>query len=303
MNGIQLAALAVAISTLLTSSVGGQQPIFRAETRLVVLQATVRNSRGELVTDLDKDAFTVYENGKRQPITLFRRDDVPVSIGLLIDNSASMRPLRTEVEAAALAFVRASHPLDEVFVVSFAVKAHVDVPMTNDLRSLESGVSAVDAIGGTAIRDAVILAQNYLQLHASHDRRVLLVITDGNDNTSFASRDQLRQMSEHNETAIFAVGLFGDDRSARRGRQELEQLTERTGGVLYCPTSIDQIDSVMLDIAHLIRNQYTIGYTPLDQTLDGKYRTIRVKVTGTGGGSSVRTRAGYWAIANPSGDH
>lgn len=303
MSGIQLAALAVAISTLLTSSVGGQQPIFRAETRLVVLQATVRNSRGEPVTDLDKDAFTVYENGKRQPITLFRRDDVPVSIGLLIDNSASMRPLRTEVEAAALAFVRASHPLDEVFVVNFAVKAHVDVPMTNDLRSLESGVSAVDAIGGTAIRDAVILAQNYLQLHASHDRRVLLVITDGNDNTSFASRDQLRQMSEHNETAIFAVGLFGDDRSARRGRQELEQLTERTGGVLYCPTSIDQIDSVMLDIAHLIRNQYTIGYTPLDQTLDGKYRTIRVKVTGTGGGSSVRTRAGYWAIANPSGDH
>jgi len=302
-SGIQLAALAVAISTLLTSSVGGQQPIFRAETRLVVLQATVRNSRGEPVTDLDKDAFTVYENGKRQPITLFRRDDVPVSIGLLIDNSASMRPLRTEVEAAALAFVRASHPLDEVFVVNFAVKAHVDVPMTNDLRSLESGVSAVDAIGGTAIRDAVILAQNYLQLHASHDRRVLLVITDGNDNTSFASRDQLRQMSEHNETAIFAVGLFGDDRSARRGRQELEQLTERTGGVLYCPTSIDQIDSVMLDIAHLIRNQYTIGYTPLDQTLDGKYRTIRVKVTGTGGGSSVRTRAGYWAIANPSGDH
>jgi Ca-activated chloride channel homolog len=301
-NGTHLAA-AVAMSILLTSNVRGQQPIFRAETRLVVLQATVRNNRGELVTDLDKDAFTVYENGKRQPITLFRRDDVPVSIGLLIDTSASMRPLRTEVEAAALAFVRASHPLDEVFVVNFAVKARVDVPMTNDLRSLETGVSAVDAIGGTAIRDAVILAQNYLQLHASHDRRILLVITDGNDNTSSATRDQLRQMSEHNETAIFAVGLFGDDRSAKRGRQELEQLTERTGGVMYCPTSIDQIDSVMLDIAHLIRNQYTIGYTPLDQTLDGKYRTIRVKVTGAGGGSSVRTRAGYWAIANPSRDH
>src|SRR4030095_13638967 len=103
-NGTHLAA-AVAMSILLTSNVRGQQPIFRAETRLVVLQATVRNSRGELITDLDKDAFTVYENGKRQPITLFRRDDVPVSIGLLVDNSASMRPLRKEVEAAALAFV------------------------------------------------------------------------------------------------------------------------------------------------------------------------------------------------------
>jgi VWFA-related protein len=107
-----------------------QAPSFRAETRLVVLHATVTNPRGEAVTNLDRSAFTVYENGKRQPITLFRRDDLPISIGLLIDNSGSMRPLRAKVEAAALAFARASNPDDEVFVINFADRVHVDVAMT-----------------------------------------------------------------------------------------------------------------------------------------------------------------------------
>ena len=297
----QGALAALAIFTLLIGSIeGSQQAVFRAETRLVVLRATVRNSRGELVNNLDQDAFTVYENGKRQPVMLFRRDDVPVSIGLLIDNSGSMRTLRAHVEAAALAFVRASHPLDEVFVVNFAARPRVDVPMTSDARTLEAGISAADAIGGTAIRDAVMLAENYLQVHASHDRRVVLVITDGNDNSSTASMDQLRRMSEHNETAIFAVAMFRDRRTATRGRQELAQLTERTGGAMYSPTSTDQIDSVMQEIAHLIRNQYTIAYAPLDQTLDGRYRTIHVKVAGAGGPFSVRTRAGYWAMHGPS---
>jgi len=287
---------AIVLANLLFASAGAQEPTFRAEARLVVLHATVRNGRGELIGNLEKGAFTVYEDGTRQAITLFHREDVPVSIGLVIDNSGSMRTSRAQVEAAALAFVRASHPLDEVVVVNFAAKARVDVEMTSDVHRLETGITAVEAIGGTAIRDAVILAQNYLETHASHDRRVLLLISDGNDNSSMATMDQLRQMSEHNETAIFAVGLFNDGRGTRRGRHELEQLAERTGGMLYSPRSIDQIQPVMLEIAHLIRNQYTLAYTPVDQALDGRYRAIRVKVSGSRGPFSVRTRAGYWSI-------
>ena len=295
---------AVVMSTLLLVRVGEQQPTFRAETRLVVLHATVRNNRGELITNLDKDAFSVYENGKRQPITLFHRDDVPVSIGLVIDNSGSMRTFRAQIVAAALAFVRASHPLDEVFVVNFAAKAKVDVPMTSDPRVLEAGIAAVDAIGGTAIRDAVMLAENYLQVHASHDRRVLLVLTDGLDNSSMATMDQLRQMSGHNETSVFAIGLFHDGSDARRGRRELERITDPTGGVTYSPASIDQITSVVLGVARLIRNQYTIAYTPLDQTLDGRYRTIQVRVVAAPAGPFVvRTRTGYWVMPNPAPDH
>jgi VWFA-related protein len=280
-----------------------QATTFRAETGLVVLRATVTNSGGELVTDLDKSAFTVYENGKRQPITLFHRDDVPVSIGLLIDNSGSMRPIRSRVEAAALAFVRASHPLDEVFVVNFAAKARVDVPMTRDVRVLEQGIAGGDALGGTALHDAVILAQNYLQVHATHDRRVLLLITDGDDSTSMATQDELARMSEHHETAIFAIGLFAERGAARRGRRELEHITDRTGGVTSVPDSIDDIEPVAVQIARLIRSQYTIAYTPLDQKRDGRYRKIRVEATGPGGRLTVRTRSGYWATRSPPANH
>jgi VWFA-related protein len=292
------AALAIAAVVLIT--VAGQQlPTYRAETRLVVVHATVKNARGELVTDLDRAAFTVYENGRRQPITLFRRDDVPVSLGLVIDNSGSMRSLRADVEKAALAFVRASNPSDDVFVLNFADKARIDVPSTRDLRVLEAGIARVDSIGGTAMRDAVLMAEGYLRQHASHDRRVLLVITDGNDNASTASIDQLRKTVGQSETAVFAVGLFRDGSPlAGRGRDELDHMTELTGGIAYYPPAFDQIDSVVLEIARQIRNEYTLAYAPVNQTFDGTYRAIRLKVEGPGG-PSVRTRPGYWATPTP----
>ena len=132
---------AVAAIVLLVGTFA-QSPTFKAETRLVVVHATVRNARGELVTTLERDAFTVYENGKRQPISVFRRDDIPVSLGLLIDNSGSMRTLRSKVEAAALALARASNPEDEIFVLNFNDKAHVDVPFTSDVSVLEAGIAS-----------------------------------------------------------------------------------------------------------------------------------------------------------------
>jgi Ca-activated chloride channel homolog len=292
------AALAFAVIQL-TVIAGQQLPTFRAGTRLVVLHATVTNRRGELVSDLDRAAFTVYEDGRRQPISLFRRGDVPVSLGLVIDNSGSMRLLRAKVEKAALAFVRASNPLDDVFVLNFADKAHVDVPLTRDVSVLEAGIARVDSIGGTAMRDAVLLAEDYLRQHASHDRRVLLLITDGNDNASSASIDQLRKTVEQSSTAVFAMGLFREDSpSVGHGREELDHLTELTGGMAYYPASVDQIDSIVLEIARQVRNEYTIGYAPVNQAFDGRYRAIRLKVTGPGG-PSVRTRPGYWATPTP----
>jgi len=275
-----------------------QQPAFRAETRLVVLHATVRNARGELVTGLDRSAFTVYEDGKRQPITLFRRDDVPVSLGLLIDNSGSMRNLRARVEAAALDLARASNPQDEIFVLNFNDKARIDVPFTSDVRVLESGIGRVDSIGGTAMRDAIDMAQTYLIGHGTRDRKVLLVITDGIDNASVATRDRIEKQAEQHDTVIFAVGLFGDADRATQGRHELDQLADRTGGVAYYPAGIEQIDAVALEIAQQIRNQYTIGYTSLNQKLDGTYRTIRVAVSAPER-LSVRARAGYRASRSP----
>jgi Ca-activated chloride channel family protein len=275
-------------------SVCSAQPAFRAETRLVVIHATVRNARGELVTNLERGAFTVYENGKRQPVELFRHDDIPVSLGLLIDNSGSMRTLRAKVEAAALALARASNPEDEIFVLNFNDKAHIDVPFTSDVGVLEAGIGRVDSIGGTAMRDAIDTAQTYLGAHATRDRRVLLVITDGIDNTSVTPRDRIEKQAEQNDTVVFAVGLFGTEDRAAQGRHELDRLAERTGGMAYYPAGVDDIGGVALEIARQIRNQYTIAYAPLKQALDGTYRTIRVDVSSQEH-LTVRTRAGYRA--------
>jgi VWFA-related protein len=290
--------LLVAISLAPLLGIPAQQPAFRAEARLVVIHATVRNAHGELVTSLEQSAFTVYENGKPQPITFFRRDDIPVSLGLLIDNSGSMRTLRSKVEAAALALARASNPQDEIFVLNFNDKARIDVPFTSDVGVLEAGIGRVDSVGGTAMRDAIDTAQTYLSEHATRDRKVLLVITDGVDNASVATRDRIEKQAEQRDTVIFAMGLFGDEVRAKQGRRELDQLADRTGGIAYYPADLDQISVVALEIARQIRNQYTIAYAPLNQAQDGTYRAIRVTVSARER-LSVKARAGYRATRIP----
>ncbi len=291
--------LQFSVFTFLFSLSSAQQPAFKAETRLVVVHATVRNARNELVTNLERGAFTVYENGRKQPITLFRRDDIPVSLGILIDNSGSMRTLRTRVEAAALALARASNPQDEIFVLNFNDKAHIDVPFTSDVGVLETGIARVDSIGGTAMRDAIDMAQGYLAEHGTRDRKVLLVITDGIDNASTTTRDRIEKQAEQRDTVIFAVGLFGDEQRVKQGRHELDQLADKTGGLAYYPFNIDEIGSVALEIARQIRNQYTIAYAPSDQKLDGTYRTIRLTVNAPEK-LAVRARAGYRATPGGS---
>jgi VWFA-related protein len=284
----------VSFALALPLSGAPQQPAFHAETRLVVIHATVRNEKGELVTGLDRDAFSVFENDKRQSIALFRRDDVPVSLGLLIDNSGSMRTIRVRVEAAALALARASNPDDEIFVLNFNDKARIDVPFTSDRGVLEGGIGRADAIGGTAMRDAIGMAQGYLADRGTRDRKVLVVVTDGIDNASVPTREQIVKQAEQRDTVVFAIGLFGNVDRAKEGRNELDRLADRTGGAAYYPESIDQIDALALEIARQIRSQYTIAYAPINQTRDGTYRRIRVTASGRER-LSVRSRAGYRA--------
>ena len=291
----RLAAHAVALG-LLSAMPSAQGPAFRAETRLIVLHAIVTNGRGEQKTDLDQSAFSVFEDGRRQPITLFRHDDVPVSIGVLLDNSGSMRGVRGRVEAAALAFVRASNPDDEIFVVNFADHARLDVPMTHDIHVLEGGIGRVDAIGGTALRDAVRFAEGYLRDHARWDRRALLIVTDGKDNASETTNAEIAREAERSETTAFGIGLFAGE-GASQGRKELETITQRTGGVAYFPTDAEHVADAAVDLARQIRQQYTIGYTPTNAILDGTYRAIEVRAKGLDRTErlAVRTRAGYRA--------
>jgi Ca-activated chloride channel homolog len=270
-----------------------QQPLFHSDTRLVVVHASVHNRRGELVSNLDRDRFTVYENGKRQQMTLFSHDDVPVSLGLLIDNSGSMRTLRSKVETAALALARASNPLDEIFVLNFADTPHIDVPFTRDLHVLEAGIARIDSIGGTAMRDAVGEAETYLR-RASRDRKALVIITDGNDNASAASVAQIVREAEQREILIFGIGLFRDENSANKARDELDALTERTGGAAYYPADVEHVTEAAVEVARQIRSQYTLAYVPANQTLDGSFRRIKVEVAGADR-LTAKTREGYWA--------
>lgn len=272
------------------------KPVFRAEIGMVVLQATVKNEHGEPVTNLDRAAFAVYENGKPQTVTAFSRDDVPVSLGIALDHSRSMRRARAHVQAAALALVRASNPKDEVFLLNFADKPSIDVPFTSDLRVLEEGIGHVECIGGTALRDAIVAGEAYLTEHAARKRKVLLVVSDGNDNASASSRDQEREQARRSEIVLYAIGLLDEDDpgKAGRGREELDDLAGESGGLVYYPRTLEEVGRMALDLAHQIRSQYTIGYSPANQALDGSYRKVRVVAKGPGH-LAVRTRAGYRA--------
>jgi len=197
---------------------------FRSDTRLVVLHASVTDRKGKLLTNLDQNAFKIFENGQPQQIKIFRREDVPVSLGIIIDDSGSMSTKRSRVEAAALAMVRASNPQDEVCVVNFNDDAYLDVPFTNDIHKMEQGLARIDSRGGTAMRDALNMSLDYTKDKAKKDKKVLLVITDGNDNASNVSLESLVRHSNQADTVVYAIGLFTEEEKheASKARRALK---------------------------------------------------------------------------------
>jgi len=273
-----------------------EEPTFRADTRLVVLPVSVLNKDGKLVTDLEQKAFKVFENGVEQPIKIFRREDVPISLGIIIDNSGSMREKRQKVEAASLDLVRASNPQDEVFIVNFNDDAFLDVPMTSDIKKMEEGVARIDSRGGTAMRDAIDMSMTYLGKEGHRQNKVLLVITDGNDNASNLSLEKLVNRAQQNEVLVYSIGLLNEEerREARLAKRALDSISRDSGGVAFYPKAPAEVDAIALQVAHEIRNQYTIAYSPTVQGMDGSFRQIKVTVNGPGH-PLVRTRTGYYA--------
>jgi Ca-activated chloride channel homolog len=270
---------------------------FSAETRLVVLHASVADKKGHLVPNLQQKNFKVFENGVQQPIKLFKHEDVPVSMGLLIDDSGSMRDKRSRVEAAALALIRASNHQDEVFIVNFNDEAYLDVPFTSDAKRMEQGLARIDSRGGTAMRDAINMSIDYLKSNGKKDKKVLIIVTDGNDNASGTSLERVVQRSIQSEVLVYAVGLLGEEQrhEAAKAKRALKELTTATGGVVFYPKDLSEIGGLVLQIASDIRSQYTLAYTPPGPD-DGSYRQIKVEVDAAGR-PVVRTRSGYYARA------
>jgi len=274
--------------------------VFRADTRLVVCHTTVVDKNNRLVTDLPESAFSVTENGVPQTIKEFRREDVPVSLGLIIDNSGSMREKLAKVAAAALDLVKASNKDDEVFIVNFNDDAYLDLPhgkdFTNDIAEMEEALSHIDSRGGTAMRDAIRMSIDHVKQKGHHDKKVLVVVTDGNDNSSVISLENLVKAAQQSEVLIYSVGLLSEEerREAVRAKRALEELATATGGETFFPKDLSEVDRYAEDVARDIRSQYTIEYSPSNTAMDGSYRMIKVAVNAPGH-PSVRTRSGYYA--------
>jgi Ca-activated chloride channel family protein len=274
--------------------------IFTADTSLVVCHTTVVDKSGHLVTNLPKEAFTVLEDGKPQEIKVFRREDIPVSLGLVIDNSGSMRDKRAKVEAANLALIRDSNPEDEIFVVNFNDEAFLDLPhqkdFTNDVKELEEALTRVDSRGGTAMRDALRMSIDHVKEKGHKDKRALVMVTDGNDNSSVVSIENLVKAAQQSEVLVYGIGLLGDEerREAARAQRAMKSLAESTGGEVFFPKDLSEVDKIAHQVARDIRNQYTISYAPSNTVLDGAYRKIEITVKAPGN-PKVRTRSGYYA--------
>ncbi|HZR32238.1 MAG TPA: VWA domain-containing protein [Terriglobales bacterium] len=270
--------------------------VFKARVEEVVLHATVYDSKGRMVTNLDRAAFQVFEDGVPQNITSFHREDVPVAVGIVIDNSGSMRDKRPAVNQAAVNFVRASNPQDEAFIVNFNDEYYLDQDFTNKVPQLQEALQKIDSRGGTALYDAIVASADHLKKNARLDKKVILVVTDGEDNASRESLEQaVRRLQAENGPTVYTIGLLGTEKQ-RRARRALATIAEDTGGVSFFPKDLSEVDAITQEVAHDIRNQYTIGYKPIRPQSQGGYRSVRVEAKAKGFNKlQVRTRTGYYA--------
>lgn len=278
--------------------------VIKVDVDLVVLHATVRDRQGAFVPGLKKEDFHVFEDGRAQVIRLFRHEDMPVSVGLVVDNSSSMGRKRGDVIAAALAFARSSNPLDRMFIVNFneqvALGLPASEPFTASPSELEKALKGVPARGRTALYDAIEKGLDQLK-KTSLEKKVLIVVSDGGDNASRHTLSQALADAERSGVIVYAIGIF-DEFEADQNPGVLRKIARATGGEAFLPSSSAEVTPICERIAADIRQQYTLGYAPSNQRFDGSYRTIKVTAAGLHGGKLfVRTRAGYFARSLESG--
>jgi len=274
----------------------GDVYVFRAYAREVQLYATVVDDRNRLVTGLDRSAFAVYEDGKPQKITSFDMRDIPVALGIIIDNSGSMRDKRQAVNEAALNLVKASNPKDQVFVVNYNDEFWLDQDYTSNVTLLQEALEKIESRGGTAMYDAVVAAADHLKA-APLEKKILLVVTDGEDNASRLSLEQaIRRLQDEGGPTVYTIGILGGESRQKRAMRALRELAEQTGGVAFFPKDVDEVMAISNQVAHDIRNQYFIGYRPDTPQSEGGYRTVKVEAKARGYGRlQVRTKSGYYA--------
>ncbi|MEW5974865.1 MAG: VWA domain-containing protein [Acidobacteriota bacterium] len=267
---------------------------------LRVLHVSVFNEKDELVTTLKKDDFLVYEDKIQQDISLFKQEDVPVSLGLVIDNSGSMRTKRARVNKAAITFAKTCNPEDEIFLINFNDQVYIDQDFTRNIDDLNDALENIDTRGGTALYDAIYLSLEHIR-EGKEDKKTLLVISDGEDRDSRYKFESVLEFARESPASIYVIGLFDKEgersRAQKKAVKALRELAEDTGGKYFFPESPDEVEALCRQVAHEIRNQYTLGYKPTNARRDGTWRTVTVKL-GTNKNSKkliARTKRGYYA--------
>jgi VWFA-related protein len=265
---------------------------------LVIFNVSVMDSKGHTVRDLSKDNFRITENEQEQSIQFVRPEDIPATVGLLIDNSGSMRRKRSDAVNAAMAFAESSNPQDEIFIVNFNERVFMGLPpgtpFTSDLNQLRTALGNTRAEGKTALYDAIALALKHLET-GTLQRKALVIISDGGDNASGTTESNVLAMAQQSNATIYTIDIDDPDDKDQNPKL-LQDLSKLTAGEAYRARSLDELPGIWQKIAGGIRDQYTIGYFSKNRTHDGAFRTVKVIATGKDGKVlRVRARKGYLA--------
>jgi Ca-activated chloride channel homolog len=277
-----------------------QGSTIKVQVNLVVLHTTVLDDRGKFVEGLTQENFRVFEDKVEQKLDVFKREDIPVSMGLVIDNSGSMRDKRPRVNEAALTLVQSSNPSDEAFVVNFNDDFYLDLDkdFTNSIPERKEALERIDARGSTALYDAIIGSLDHLK-KGKKEKKVLLIVTDGEDNTSRNSLEKTIREIQKTDTVIYTIGLLSQEskKSAKTAKKALTEIALASGGLAFFPENVEDVHAICEQVAHDIRHQYTLGYYPTNTAKDGSFRSVHVDVIPPRGKGKLvaRTRNGYYA--------
>ncbi len=273
------------------------QFVFRKQVEEVVLHATVVDQQNNLVPDLGRSGFQVYEDGKLQQITSFHQEHVPVALGILIDNSGSMLPKRAAVNQAALNLIHSTNPQDEIFVVNFGEEYYLDQDFTNDEAKLKTALEHIETRGSTALYDAVVASASHMKQETNLPKRALLVVTDGGDNASQETLEEaVQELQQKDSPVVYVIALTNPTKRVTPAARALETLSLKTGGTAYFPADVQEVDSITREIASAIRNQYVIGYKSSSTSKGHTFHGIEVQAYDPGRRKlRVQTRNGYYS--------
>ena len=299
-----LATLALPLQAQVpTPTPSSRAPIFGVEIEVINLTVSVTDSRSRYVTDLKNDDFAVFEDGIKQDLSIFRHEDIPISMALVLDTSASMDEKLGQAQQAATRFVKTLRPQDNAEVMQFNDRTTVLQEFTPDHSKLEDAIKRTEASGPTALHNALYVALkdlDKLKKAGELRRRAIVLLSDGEDTTSLVDEDRVLEVARQADVAVYAIALLGEakqDRerlASREGTHFLRVLARESGGEAYFPSSLSQLNAVYERVAGELRNQYTVGYVSRNDPRDGRFHRIEVR-TPSRAHLQVRHRVGYYS--------